>query len=249
MTGPGSMSQARRVAGVDGCPAGWIAVILDESLTAQPQVLVTPRFADLLALQSRLEVLAVDMPIGLPDRIGPEGRGPERHVRPLLGMRQSSVFSVPSRAAVYCEDYREACRIAQETSEPPRKVSKQAFHLFPKIRELDKALADERQERVFEVHPEVAFWRLNGGAPMSLPKKVKSRINPAGMDERRACLAAHGLEPAFLSQKPPRGAAADDFLDACVNAVMALRILAGGAEPFPKDFSRDSRGHRIAIWA
>ena len=249
MSGQDAPLQGRLVAGVDGCPAGWIAVLLEEGLTAPPQVLVTPRFADLLALQPRLEVLAVDMPIGLPDRIGPEGRGPEKHVRPLLGMRQSSVFSVPSRAAVYCEDYREACRIAQETSEPPRKVSKQAFHLFPKIRELDKALADERQERVFEVHPEVAFWRLNGGVPMSLPKKVKSRINPEGMEERRACLAAHGLEPAFLSQKPPRGAGADDFLDACVNAIMALRILAGLTEPFPTDFARDSRGHRIAIWA
>ena len=99
------------------------------------------------------------------------------------------------------------------------------------------------------MHPEVAFWRLNGGAVMSLPKKIKSRINPDGMEERRVCLAAHGLEPAFLSQKAPRGAGADDFLDACVNAIMALRILAGHAEPFPKDFSRDSRGHRIAIWA
>lgn len=249
MSGPDSPSQGRMVAGVDGCPAGWVAVVLEEGIQAPPRVLVTPRIADLLALQPRLEVVAVDMPIGLPDRIGPEGRGPEKHVRPLLGMRQSSVFSVPSRAAVYCEDYREACRIAQETSEPPRKVSKQAFYLFPKIRELDKALADERQGRVFEVHPEVAFWRLNGGAPMSLPKKIKSRINPDGMEERRACLAAHGLAPAFLSQKPPRGAGADDFLDACVNAIMALRILAGQAEPFPKDFSRDSQGHRIAIWA
>ncbi|WP_430514120.1 DUF429 domain-containing protein [Pannonibacter phragmitetus] len=249
MSGLRSSSQARLVAGVDGCPAGWIAVVLEEALQAPPQVLVTPRFADLLVHLPWLDVLAVDMPIGLPDRIGPEGRGPERHVRPLLGTRQSSVFSVPSRAAVYCEDYREACRIAQETSEPPRKVSKQAFHLFPKIRELDKALAGERQERVFEVHPEVAFWRLNGGAPMSLPKKIKSRINPDGMDERRACLAAHGLSPAFLSQKPPRGAGADDLLDACVNAIMALHILAGRAEPFPKDFLRDSQGHRIAIWA
>ena len=52
------------------------------------------------------------MPIGLPDRVGPGGRGPERAVRPLLGERQSSVFSVPSRAAVMEDDYRRSCAVA-----------------------------------------------------------------------------------------------------------------------------------------
>ena len=61
-------------------------------------------------------------------------------------------------------DYREACRIALETSDPPRKVSKQLFMIAPKIREVDAALRADAgaAARVFEVHPEVAFWRLNG---------------------------------------------------------------------------------------
>jgi predicted RNase H-like nuclease len=45
------------------------------------------------------------MPISLPDRIGPDGRGPERAIRPLLGARRSSVFAVPPRAAIYAADF------------------------------------------------------------------------------------------------------------------------------------------------
>ena len=104
-------------------------------------------------------------------------------MRPLLGARQSSVFSVPSRAAIYAADYGEACRIAQATSEPPRKVSKQLFNIAPKIREVDEALRAtlERARRVFEVHPELAFWRLNGERALTEPKKVKSRPYEPGL--------------------------------------------------------------------
>ena len=67
------------------------------------------------------------MPIGLPARIGPGGRGPERAVRPLLGGRQSSVFPVPSREAIYAPTYRDACRVALLTSDPPRSVQVTTF--------------------------------------------------------------------------------------------------------------------------
>ncbi|MCC2114005.1 MAG: DUF429 domain-containing protein, partial [Hyphomicrobiales bacterium] len=130
----------------------------------------------------------------------------------------------------------------------PRKVSKQCFNLFPKIREVDAVMTPAQESRIYEVHPELAFWRLNGGAPMALPKKVKSRPNPDGLAERRALLCHNGYEAAFL-ENPPKGAGADDLLDAAVNAVIAERIAAGLAEPFPREFSRDDRGLRMAIWA
>ena len=79
-------------------------------------------------------------PIGLPERAGHGGRAAENAVRPLLGARQSSVFSVPARAAIDERDYAGACRVALATSEPPRKVSKQLFNIAPKIREVDEAL-------------------------------------------------------------------------------------------------------------
>ncbi|PLX38331.1 MAG: DUF429 domain-containing protein [Hyphomicrobiales bacterium] len=236
------------VAGVDGCPAGWIAAYrsLDDE---PPRLRLHESFAEILAAPENPRVVAVDMPIGLPDHIGPNGRGPEKAVRPLLGERQSSVFSIPARAAVMADNFGEACRLALETSDPPRKVSRQGFALFPKIREIDALMTPDLEARVFEVHPELAFWRLNGEQPMSLPKKVKSRPNPAGLDQRRELLVRFGYEMGFLGQKPPCGAGPDDLIDACVNAVIAERILSQKAEPFPPEPARDARGLRVAIWA
>ncbi|SDU38768.1 DUF429 domain-containing protein [Stappia sp. ES.058] len=239
---------ARRIAGVDGCKKGWIVVTRDLDGDTAPTIAVVPHFRDILADET-LDVIAVDMPIGLPEKIGAGGRGPERCVRPHLGMRQSSVFSMPSRAAVFSDEYRKACETALATSDPPKKVSKQAFYLFPKIREIDALMTTELEARVYEVHPELAFWRLNGGAPMSLPKKVKSRANPAGLEERKTLLEANGFERAFLDQRPPKDAGVDDLIDACGSAAIAERIAKGQATPFPNAFERDAKGLRMAIWA
>src|SRR5512146_3010625 len=175
------------LAGVDGCPAGWIAAFVRPE-GDEVRITVVPRFADVVA--DARGIVAVEMPIGLPERTGAGGRAAENAVRPLLGARQSSVFSVPSRAAMYALDYAASCTAAIATSDPPRKVSKQLFNIAPKIREIDAVLrADAALAcRVFEVHPELAFWRLNGERALDLPKKVKSRCHEPGLDLRRRLL-------------------------------------------------------------
>ncbi|MET1415936.1 DUF429 domain-containing protein [Roseibium sp. HPY-6] len=237
------------LAGVDGCKAGWVAVLRNRNDPDNPVLKVFPSFRELLAADPVLSIIAVDMPIGLPDFISAEGRGPEKAARKHLGERQSSVFTVPSRGAVYETDYREACATALKTSSPPKKVSKQCFFLFPKIREIDELMTPELEERIFEVHPELAFWRLNGGREMSLPKKVKSRPNPDGLDQRRDLLVSKGLPQTFLDQRPPKGCGRDDLLDAAANSLIAERCLLGQADPFPASYRRDERGLRMAIWA
>jgi predicted RNase H-like nuclease len=244
-----SNGEEQWVAGVDGCRSGWLAVLRERGNRQQPRLRLFARFADILQAPENPAPVAVDMPIGLPERITGSGRGPEQQVRPLLGQRQSSVFSILARAAVMCNDYREACAIAAEASDPPRRVSKQAFNIFPKIRELDALMTPALCERVYEVHPEVAFWRLNGEKPMALPKKVKSRANPEGIEERRALLAGHGYDRSFLSQPTPNGAGADDLLDACVCALIAERLADGRARPLPDPPGRDGRGLAVAIWS
>jgi predicted RNase H-like nuclease len=233
--------------GVDGCRGGWIAVTLCAGHA--PVVSVHASFRAILETAGERAIISVDMPIGLPDFVGAGGRGPERIVRRFLGERQSSVFSIPSRAAVSARSYADACSIALATSDPPRKVSKQAFFLFPKILEIDALMTPELQARVREVHPEVAFWRLNGKRPMSLPKKIGGKVNPAGIGERRALLAKACFSDSFLATKPPVGAAIDDFIDACVCAVTSQRIAAGIAAPFPENPQSDSKGLHMAIWA
>ncbi|MCE1235451.1 MAG: DUF429 domain-containing protein [Hyphomicrobiales bacterium] len=244
-----------RLAGVDGCPGGWIACLVAADGPLAPEIRVVARLVDLLEGPDAPAIVAIDMPIGLPDRIGPGGRGPERLVRPMLGERQSSVFSIPSRAAVFAGEglddragYVAACAAALATSGPPKKVSKQAFHLFPKIREVDRLIDPAAPERLFESHPEVAFAVLNGGRAMNLPKKVKSRPNPPGLDERRTLLARLGFAPDLLAGRP-RGAGPDDLLDACVLALVARRIAHGEAVAFPDPPGRDAHGRPIAIRA
>ncbi|WP_089173257.1 DUF429 domain-containing protein [Bosea sp. AS-1] len=239
----------RWLAGVDGCKAGWIAAVAPAEGRDAAAIRVLPRFSDLFAGEIVPDIVAVDMPIGLPDRVTGSGRGPEQAVRALLGDRQSSVFAIPARCAVEADDYEQACALALAHSEPPRKVSKQGFNLFPKIREIDTVLRAELAmcKRVFEIHPELAF-RTMKGEPLTYPKKIKGVVNPPGMAERRALLQEAGLPLEAVSARPPRGAAADDLLDALAALVVARHIAAGRGKPFPDPPGRDSHGLPIAIW-
>ncbi len=240
---------ARWVAGVDGCRSGWAVVLRELNRSEAPRLALAARFQDVLEAPEDPQIIAVDMPIGLPDRTGPGGRAAEQAARPHLGPRQSSVFSVPARPAVMCEDYAQACRVALAHTDPPRKVSIQCFHIFPKIREIDALMTPELEARVYEVHPELSFWRVNGEQAMALPKKLKGGAHGPGLAERRTLLEAHGFEPAFFDKKRPTGVGADDLIDASVNALIAERIATGEAQSFPPDPPRDPKGLRIAIWA
>jgi threonine dehydratase len=243
---------ATLVAGADGCPPGWAVVLKDIAGRRPSELLVCPDMQSLLKHRLVPALIAVDMPIGLPDRVGAGGRGPEVELRQKLGERKASVFSIPSRAAVYAESFQEACEASLATSEPPRKISIQSFHLFPKVRELDELIrADMGLAFIIrESHPEGAFMVMNGGEPLSEPKKIKSAINPAGINMRKKLLMeVAGFSETFLSTKPPSGVGADDFMDACACAWVAEKIAKGRAICFPEVPMRDSHDIPIAIWA
>lgn len=234
--------------GVDGCRAGWIAVVRWPG-AEQPETRVFRHFTELVDAFGASATIAVDMPIGLPDEISGSGRGPEQAIRPYLGARRSSVFSIPARTAVEAETFAEACTLAQHHSDPPKKVSKQAFFLFRKILEIDQLLQADISlcDRVIECHPEFSFCRLNNMVPMAAPKKVRGAVNPAGIAERLDLLASHGFDRDFFANGPPRGAAMDDLIDASVNLVMAGRHARGMLETFPANPRRDRHGILIAI--
>ena len=238
------------LAGVDGCRTGWLVVLIRPA-GDEARHRIVPRFSDLIATPENPAVTAVDIPVGLPERTGPGGRAAENAIRALLGARQSSVFSVPSRAALEAVDYRQACDIALSTSDPPRKISRQLNMIAPKIREVDACLCADPSfaASVHEVHPELAFWRLNGGRALDQPKKIKSRPHEPGLALRRELLIAAGMPRDAIKAPPPAGAGADDLLDAFACAAIARRIHAGMAQPFPDPPPRDSYGLRMAIWA
>jgi predicted RNase H-like nuclease len=230
------------VIGVDGCRAGWIAVIWSE----QVQHRLFHTFADILKLDAA--IIAVDMPIGLPSLAG---RDAEKAARQGLGQRKSSVFPIPARPAVMSADYRDACAISLDHSDPPRKIAKQSFMLFPKIREIDALLTPDMQARVHETHPEVSFWAMNGKYPVPLAKKARLQNASPGLDLRRKLLKDAGFPikdlPMATYRKSDVGD--DDLIDACACAWSARRILEGRALHFPDIDIRDQRGLLMRITA
>ena len=250
------------IAGVDGCRAGWIAAFMEVGVPDSLVMRVAATFAVIVDAPEAPALVAVDMPIGLPETIEGSGRGPEQLVRPLLGARQSSVFAIPARAAVYASQaragslaghlagHRLASEAALATSTPPRKVSIQAFGIFPKIREIDALLRTRADlaARVREIHPEVAFWAMNGRRPLTFPKKVRGEPAAPGLAERARLLALNGIPTRVLAGPPPKGAGADDRLDALAALVVAREIAAGRGVSFPDPPGRDAHGLPVAIW-
>lgn len=86
-----------QIAGVDGCKAGWIAVILQPDSPARAEAKVFENLTNLAGALNPDSIIAVDMPIGLPERASKGGRAPDWAAKEFLGPRKGSVFLVPSR--------------------------------------------------------------------------------------------------------------------------------------------------------
>jgi threonine dehydratase len=96
------------MAGVDGCRAGWLAVLVEWQPTPalrSLEVKLCPKFADILTLEPAPAIIGVDIPIGLLDTPQPGGRPCDRQARQLLGRRASSVFSPSSRDILQATHY------------------------------------------------------------------------------------------------------------------------------------------------
>lgn len=233
------------VLGVDGCRAGWAAIRLNLYDNAASGF-VAPFFSALIEDSGRdATMVVVDMPIGLADA---GRRGCEALARAILKPnRASSVFTPPRRPMLAFDRYEDANRWGK-AQEPKGGLSKQAWMIAPKIREVDAAIAPAHQARLCEGHPEIAFARLNAGKPCAHPKRTED-----GAAERRALLARAGLsnaEEIYRTLRAGHGAAAvkrDDVYDACALALTARARLQGTATHLT-DGARDARGLLMEIW-
>ncbi len=239
---------ARWIAGLDGCRGAWAGVLLDLDDPRRHRAALFASVADCLDGPEAPVSVGIDVPIGLPDRATGSGRSADRAARAYLGAGRASVFPVPPRAAVFAGDYESAKALSRENSAPPFAPSIQCFNIFRYIREVD-ALLHARPAltgRVHEVHPEIAFRRLNGDRPLAAGKKGPQRL--AGLALRRALLVAAGLPEALVHAGRPRGIGADDHLDAMAGLVVARDILLGRASPLPDPPECDAHGLPAVIW-
>jgi predicted RNase H-like nuclease len=232
------------VAGVDGCPAGWLVVF--RSINGEsPRARIVDDITQVLSAPERPKRIAIDIPIGLPAVSEPGGRSADREARKKLTGRKSSIFPAPSRRVLDARSFEEARRIEQQNSYPSKKLAKQVFHLLDKIREVD-SIAPIQLGVMFECHPELSFWAMNGKKEMPHPKRA-----PQGFEERCRLLMRNRYGETFLSEfvGKHKQHSRDDLLDACAAAWTAERILKKTAIRFPELSIVDDHGIEMAIWA
>jgi len=229
----------RLVCGADGCKGGWIVVLHDLRANALTWRVVA-RLSDLIIAVDEPTLIAVDIPIELPEH---GTRACDTEARTLLGERRSSVFPAPIRAMLHAHSHEEACAIGREAE--ARALSVQSWGIIDKIREVDIASRGSAvmRSRLVEVHPELSFRALNGGAPLAHSKK-----DAEGRAEREKLLrAAYGKVVDEAQKSRPPGCQSDDLLDAFAAAWTAARIAREEAVTIPAEPERDETGLRMRM--
>ncbi|MHC2252265.1 putative RNase H-like nuclease [Bradyrhizobium embrapense] len=198
-----------RATGLDGFSKGWVAVTIDGD---RRTISFHRDVAD--ALARPFDRAGIDIPIGMTD----DGeRDCDRLARARLRPHTSRVFTGARRWLWQEFDdpdqaNEEALRRGQS------RVSRQLWHLGSKIMEVDAFVRANAARDVREVHPELVFLRLNGGAP--LPRKTSEE----GDALRHKLLKRSGFREIdrWLGEaRIGTGAKRDDVLDACAVAVAA----------------------------
>ncbi|WP_262181524.1 DUF429 domain-containing protein [Haloarcula laminariae] len=146
-------SNSKAVVGVDACPAGWFATILDDDSISTA---VFDEFENLCTTYDATRIL-VDIPIGYPTEAR---RRCDLAAREELGSRGNSVFFPPCQSALDCEDYEAAN--AKHRNQLGNGLSRQAYSIGDKIREVNRVVGQEYDSTIRESHPELCFAELNG---------------------------------------------------------------------------------------
>ncbi|QOZ33336.1 DUF429 domain-containing protein [Bradyrhizobium sp. CCBAU 53421] len=195
--------------GLDGFSEGWVAVSIDGD---QHTLSFHAGIAD--ALARPFDRAGIDIPIGMTD----DGkRDCDLLARERLRPHTSRVFTGARRWLWRDFDHpdaanREALRRGQT------RVSRQLWHIGPKIMEVDAFVRANAARDIREVHPELVFLRLNGGTP--LPRKKSEE----GDALRRRLLKRSGfrdIDRWLTEARIGTGAKRDDVLDACAVALAA----------------------------
>lgn len=214
------------IAGVDGCPAGWVAVS-ENTKSHELNATIFPTFQQ-LAEALDAQIIAIDIPIGLTESGARECDVLAR--RKLGPKRGTSVFPAPIRAALGASTYQDAK--AQSLLVQRKAISQQAWAIYPKIREVDDSLRANRslRDRVIEVHPELTFSSWHG-API-----IPGKRTAEGSATRQTLIARHFGKAALASARAMVArsqAANDDLADAFAALWTAQRHLGGNSQTLP----------------
>jgi predicted RNase H-like nuclease len=226
------------VAGLDGCPGGWVLVETPADGDGRTTVERVSNLDRVIAKidSGHLATVAIDIPIGLPEA---GSRRCDIEARRMIGARKSSVFPAPARGVLGATTYDDAAARSRAIS--GKSLSRQAFGILSKIEEVDRIVTPNRQRHLVEAHPEVSFTVL-AGVPMSHHKAT-----PEGRTERLAALRQAFPDIDKDTASRITRVRPDDVLDAFVAAWSARRWLAQSHVQLGGDV--DQRGLRMEMIA
>lgn len=227
--------------GLDWASKGWFGVILRDDNSWE-----TDHFPTIWSLwkhHSDASRILIDIPIGLPST---SRRACDVEAKRALDQQGRSVFYTPIRDAVYEQNLDNA---KERNEEVGYSIQNQAWGIVPRIREVDEFfdMNPGARDRVFETHPELCFYSLNGQE--TVPRKKTEE----GIDRRKSLIADEHSEAESIYEEAcdlylaPEYAsflrAKDDILDAVVAAVTARRPMSELTRlPEGDDPPRDARG-------
>lgn len=197
-----------RVGGIDRARGRWFGVALEDGVVEA--VALDESLASVCEQLGECHPIAVDVPIGL---TATTRRRCDVLVRELLGRHGSRIFVMPPEPVLAeGHTHAEAARRSRELT--GAKISKQAYNLFPQVREA-RALA-ERGIDLIEAHPETSFAVWNGCRPVAASKRTWG-----GLVLRLDLLGAVGVPlPPDLGDEGA-SVAPDDVVDALACACTA----------------------------
>jgi predicted RNase H-like nuclease len=238
--------------GVDGCRAGWFAVFLaaKNEKSCDWEVELFPEFSCLVDFLKNNygqadPLILIDIPIGL--KAGGNGeRLSDTGARSVLKARKSSIFSVPCREAIYAETYEKACDVNEKLT--GKRISKQAWNIVPKIRDMDSFLIENEnfREKVREVGPEICFQSF-AGFPMKYSKKKVEGFLERKKALGSICTFSYEVIEYALSKYRRKDLAKDDILDALAAALTAKIGSEHGFVYVPREPETDDKRLQIQL--
>jgi predicted RNase H-like nuclease len=155
------------VIGIDGCKAGWIAAKALENKSISFQII--KNLNDNYLKEGNLSHIGIDIPLQLSHS---GKRLAEIEARALLRNRACTIFSPPTLNALRAKNYIDACDV--NFKECGKRISKQSWNLFPKIKEAQEFLQNNSISKlgIFEVHPELSFMAMNDMSLIKASKKT-----------------------------------------------------------------------------
>ncbi len=220
------------VAAVTPCPGGWLVASakLHAATFSPEEPRVLSKFSEVFEERPLFEVIALNAPVGYADT-PEEERGCDVIARRLLGRRSMTVKRTPTRGTVETglvrlDEHLDAITLV----------------LLGRYCEVNVEMLPYRQRTVYEAHPELSFYVINGDKPL-----VRSKKSDEGIAERRVLLEKRIPGVKRILDAQLRGVPTSHLYDVAALLWTARRIAAKAANRIPEDPEWDSEGLRKEI--